>query len=75
METFFAHRLIIFLIIMLWVLPWKAWALWTAAKNNHRGWFIALILINSIAILDIIYLFGVAKKNWADVRSFFGGKV
>jgi hypothetical protein len=75
METIFQNNLCIFFLIMLWVLPWKAWALWTAAKNNHRWWFIALILVNSIAILDIVYLFVVAKKRWADVRSFFGSKV
>lgn len=75
METIFQSRLFIFFLIMLWVLPWKAWALWTAAKNEHKWWFVILILVNSVAILDIIYLFAVAKKRGSDVRSFFGSKV
>jgi hypothetical protein len=35
--------------------------LWIAAKNSHRWWFIALLLVNSIAILEIIYIFGFGR--------------
>jgi methionyl-tRNA synthetase len=34
----------------------KGMALWRAGRNNHPGWFIALLLINSIGILPLIYL-------------------
>lgn len=46
---------------MAWVLPWKGYALWTAARNSHTGWFIALLIINTLALLDIFYLIFVAK--------------
>ena len=38
----------------IWELAWKGTALWKAGRNNHLGWFIALLLINSIGILPII---------------------
>lgn len=49
------------LILALWSIPWKGWALWLAAKNTHTWWFIALLVINTIAILDIIYIFAVGR--------------
>ncbi|MBU1557636.1 hypothetical protein KKC45_01615 [Patescibacteria group bacterium] len=53
----------ILFLIMLWVLPWKGYALWRAAKNGQPKWFIALFLLNTLAILDIIYIFVVNKKK------------
>ena len=71
--------LILIVILILWVLPWKVYALWTAARKNQKGWFVALILLNTLGILEIIYIFGVAKKTWSEVKKAFlkglsGGK-
>lgn len=49
-------------ILSLWSLPWKGYALWRAARLSHRGWFIALLVINTAAILEIIYIFFIAKR-------------
>lgn len=49
------------LLVALWTLPWKGWALWLAARNKHKWWFIALLVINTVAILDIIYIFAVGR--------------
>ncbi|MBI3075101.1 MAG: hypothetical protein HYY92_02755 [Parcubacteria group bacterium] len=51
------------IVLLLWVLPWKGYALWTAAKRSEKWWFVALLLINTLAILDIFYLFFIAKKK------------
>jgi hypothetical protein len=40
-----------------WVLPWKGWALWQAAKKKEKIWFIALLVVNTFAFLEIIYIF------------------
>lgn len=53
-------------LILLWVLPWKGVALWRAAKNTHKGWFIALLLLNTLALLEIIYIFFFSKKKKAE---------
>ena len=39
-------------LLALWALPWKGWALW-----------LALLVLNTLAILDIIYIFVVAKRS------------
>ena len=49
-------------LILLWVLPWKGVALWKAAKNGQKKWFIALLVLNTLAILEIIYIFYFARK-------------
>ena len=56
------YFLIIVVFIILWTLPWKGYALWLAARNDHKKWFIALLIVNSLAILDIIYIFAIGRK-------------
>ena len=34
----------------------KGFALWRAARNNSSGWFVALLLVNTFGILEILYL-------------------
>ena len=53
----------VFFLLILWTLPWKGVALWKAAGNKHLGWFIAIFLLNTLAILEIIYIFGFSKKK------------
>lgn len=48
---------LIFGIILLWNVPWKGVALWKAARNRQKIWFILLLIVNTMAILEIIYLF------------------
>jgi len=50
-------------LVLLWTLPWKGLALWKSAKNNHKWWFIALLVLNTMAILEIIYIFFFSKKK------------
>ncbi len=51
------------LLMILWTIPWKGVALWRAAKNNHKIWFIAILLLNTLAILEIVYIFGFSKRK------------
>lgn len=69
------NNLWLFIIAMLWVLPWKAYALWTAAKMNHKRWFIAIIILNTFAILEIVYIFFVVKKTPKDLLKVFKSKI
>ena len=48
-------------LVAVWTLPWKGIALWKAAKANSKVWFIALLLINTLAILEIFYIFIFSK--------------
>lgn len=48
---------------IVWTLPWKAAALWRSARNGQRGWFAAIFILNTLAILDMIYLFNFSASN------------
>jgi methionyl-tRNA synthetase len=55
--------LVMFLVII-WNMVWKGIALYKAGKNQHLGWFIVLFLINTMGLLEIIYIFAVkGQKN------------
>ena len=52
---------VIFLVI--WTVPWKGYALWKAARNNEPIWFVVLLLVNTLAVLEIFYIFIFAKDK------------
>ncbi len=52
-----------FILISLWTLPWKGVALWKSARAQEKWWFIALLLINTIGILEIVYIFFFAPST------------
>lgn len=53
--------MLILVLILLWTLPWKGYALWLAARQAHKWWFVILLITNTLAILEIIYIFFVAR--------------
>ncbi len=61
MENLFLSSTILFLLLV-WTIPWKGVALWKAARNSHKKWFIVIFLLNTMALLEIIYIFYFAKK-------------
>jgi len=60
---FGTHTLAVVTLVTLWTLPWKGWALWLAARRKEKWWFIAILVLNTLAILEIIYIFGIAKHR------------
>ncbi len=54
---------LLILIVTAWTTPWKGVALWKSARNGQLGWFIALLLLNTLAILEIVYIFFFQKKK------------
>lgn len=63
MEQFILENQWIILALVIWTVPWKGWALWRAARREQKKWFIALFLINTAAILEILYLFVFSKEK------------
>ncbi|MDP3244499.1 MAG: DUF5652 family protein [bacterium] len=51
------------LILVLWTLPWKGVALWKASKLNQKWWFVALLIINTVGILEILYIYVFSKMG------------
>ena len=54
------------IVIAAWSIVWKGYALWIAAKNDHKWWFIILLIVNTVAILEIIYIFAVGRPSLKD---------
>lgn len=55
--------------IFVWVLPWKGWALWKSAKLSSKKWFIIILVLNTIAILEILYIFVFSKMDKKEKNS------
>lgn len=72
-DSFFVHPFVgIFAIILvIWSIVWKVYAVWNAAKHNRKKWFVALLVLNTLGILEIFYIFKIAKKSWAEVKADF----
>jgi len=51
----------LFALLLIWSLVWKGLALWEAAKREDKAWFVILYVVNTLGILEIIYLFAVVK--------------
>jgi len=43
-------------IYLVWTLIWKGLALYKSGKNEQKGWFITMLILNTMGILPIIYL-------------------
>lgn len=63
LEQFLIENTWILLLITAWVLPWKGVALWKAAGKKSKRWFILLLVLNTLAILEILYIFVFSKKK------------
>ena len=50
-------------ILIIWMMIWKGLALWYTAKNKQKGWFITILILNTIGILPIIYLIWFKPKH------------
>jgi hypothetical protein len=51
------------IIFILWSLIWKGWALWRASQKGSKAWFIVLLFVNTVGILDMLYLFVFSKMK------------
>lgn len=56
----------IILVVALWSIVLKGYSLWYAARGGQKGWFIALLVINTVGILEIIYLIWFRPKSSAN---------
>jgi hypothetical protein len=51
-----------FIVLVLWEVLWKGVGLWKAARNDDQYWFIAILIINTLGILPILYIYIFRKK-------------
>lgn len=53
----------LFILVVVFDLVLRGVALWKSARGGQKGWFIALIIFNTVGILPILYLVFFQKKN------------
>jgi methionyl-tRNA synthetase len=68
---------VVFIVVAsVWSLVWKAVALYKAGKLRHKGWFAALFFINTLGILEILYVahFSKTERRMARRTSYRRGR-
>ena len=60
------------ILLVAWSIVWKGLALWRAATRGETVWFVIFLLVNTAGILEIIYLFFIARD--AKLRGALGMK-
>lgn len=56
------------LIFSVWEIIWKGIALWKCGRNNQLPWFIAILVLNTLGILPILYLLFFQKKPFIKTK-------
>lgn len=56
---------LLLLLVVAWSALWKGIALWHAARNSQKYWFVALLVVNSLGILEVLYLVFWQRKKKA----------
>lgn len=54
-------------LLLLWSIFWKGLALWHSGRRGEPWWFVILLIVNTAGILEIIYLFAVAKVKGSEL--------
>lgn len=55
--------LLVLIPLLIWELVWKGIGLWKSGRNNQLGWFICILIFNTIGILPIVYLTLFQKRD------------
>ena len=66
---FMALGIVAVLALVLWSVVWKGLGLWKSARNGHKVWFVVLLLVNTVGILEILYIYVFSKKKNAQGAS------
>lgn len=53
----------IFIVLLVWSFAWKLIALWHAGRNKQLIWFVVLSGMNTLGILEMVYLRFYQKKE------------
>ena len=59
----------ILLLLVLWSIFWKGLALWHSARRGEVWWFVIMLFMNTVGLLEIIYLFLAAKLKISELFS------
>jgi len=61
-ETLSSGMITFILLVAVWELIWKGIALWRTARASEKTWFFFILIVNSIGVLPIVYLYFFDKE-------------
>lgn len=53
----------VLVVLSLWSIIWKGIALWKSARNKQLYWFIAIFILSTLGLLEIIYILFFQKEE------------
>lgn len=53
--------LVLMVVVSIWALVWKGLALWKSSQKKSVPWFVVLLVLNTVGILEILYIFVFSK--------------
>ena len=48
--------IVVFILMGIWSLIWSGLGLWHSSQHKQKNWFIAILILNTLGLLPIIYL-------------------
>ncbi len=55
--------LFLFVLVVVWSAIWKLMAMWKSARNGALVWFVVFGLVNTLGILEILYIYVFSKMK------------
>ena len=59
----------VLVLLLIWALAWKGVAMWKAARLGQKVWFIAILVINTFGILEILYIYIFSKMGYNHLKA------
>lgn len=57
-----------FYLLLAWSLLWKGLALYKSARLGHKFWFVAMMLVNTVGVFEIIYIVWLHKLDYSKLE-------
>jgi len=61
LSEFFQNNPEFFALMLVWSIFWKGMSMWKAAHQEKKYWFIVLLVLNTVGLLDIFYIYILPK--------------
>jgi hypothetical protein len=55
--------IILLIILAVWSITWKIFGLWHSARDGKKWWLVAFFFLNTLGILEILYLYVFRDAN------------
>ncbi len=56
-NTIISQNPTLVILLTIWTLVWKGLSLWKASGKRQPVWFVALLVLNTFGLLEILYYF------------------